>query len=184
MNPEHIGLQIKYYRQITGLTQKQLAEKIGTTWEMVSRYETGKSLPFRRILEIADSLKVPVGTLISDNAVGEKKAAYNFNSVPLVDKPFIDIKKAIENTKTYYNAPDWVARSSGKPFAISTEILVVETGHISKNGILYAVREKPSSYNDLIILHRGKEVVVTQYGSATSAHKICATVIAYEKRFR
>lgn len=152
MNPDSIGLQIKYYRQISGLTQKQLAEKIGTTWEMVSRYETGKSSPLRRIFDIADSLKISVETLLSNNTLSDTKKNYQFNSVPLIEKPFSDLIKAIENSKVYYTAPDWIVRSPGKPFAISTEVLIVETGHISRNGILYAVREKPSTLNDLVIL--------------------------------
>lgn len=184
MNLKSIGRNIRYYRQAAGLSQKQLSEKIDTTWEMVSRYETGKSSPMRQIFHISDALCAPLDILLSEGLVTEQNGNYRFNDVPLIEKPFTSITQALEMTKTYYTAPDWIVRASGKPFAISTDILVLETSHISPNGILYAIREKPSATNDIVIIQRGDEIIATQYSSALSSKKVLATVIAFEKRFR
>jgi transcriptional regulator with XRE-family HTH domain len=184
MNLESIGRNIRYYRQAAGLSQKQLSEKIETTWEMISRYETGKSSPMRRIMRISEALRAPLDSLLSDDMITDQKHHYQFNSIPLIEKAFSNITQALEQTKTYYTAPDWIVRSPGKPFALSSDLLHIETSHITPNGILYAIREKPSASNDIVIIQRDNVVVVTQYSSALSAKKVLATVIAFEKRFR
>ena len=38
-----LGLKIAYYRKLRGLTQEQLAEKIGTKKTYISRLENGKA---------------------------------------------------------------------------------------------------------------------------------------------
>ena len=39
MNNKYIGENIKIYRERKKLTQRELGDKIGKTWEMISRYE-------------------------------------------------------------------------------------------------------------------------------------------------
>ncbi len=179
-----MGRNIKYYRQSIGLTQKELADIIGTTWEMVSRYETGKSSPYRRIEQLADALHVPIERIINDNTLTESSTPYRFNSIPFINKPFIDLVRAITETKEFYTAPDWIAHFPGKPFAINVELLDLETSHLASKGVVYAIRDKPSSFADIIIYPKGNRVAAVQYGSAGSIHKVLATVLAFEKRFR
>lgn len=44
MGQKNMGEIICYYRKGKGLTQKQLAEKIGVTNKAISKWETGGSL--------------------------------------------------------------------------------------------------------------------------------------------
>ena len=52
-------------RQAKGITQWQLAEKIGVRQESVAQWETGKTAPrFDRLIEIAKALDCSVDDLI------------------------------------------------------------------------------------------------------------------------
>ena len=52
MNYEVIGNFIKERRKIVGLTEKELADKIGVTDKAVSKWETGRGIPDISILEV------------------------------------------------------------------------------------------------------------------------------------
>ena len=70
------GDQLKRIRQLKGITQKELAEKVGISQRMISHYESKvKSPPLKYIILIADALQVSVDTL-----VGNKPIKYEFDS--------------------------------------------------------------------------------------------------------
>ncbi len=52
MDQEKIGKFIKQIRQDHHLTQKDLAEKLGVTYQAVSKWENGKNIPDIAILQI------------------------------------------------------------------------------------------------------------------------------------
>lgn len=57
--------RIKYERKRAGLTQKQLAEKLGTSPQNLAQYENGKRNPKMGTLQkIADALNVPTSSLV------------------------------------------------------------------------------------------------------------------------
>ena len=69
-----IGKNIKTARLNQGLTQDQLAEKIHTTRQTVSNYETGKSNPdLDMLIIIAQALGCDIHRLIYGNKVDESK---------------------------------------------------------------------------------------------------------------
>ena len=45
MNQEKIGQFIKKIREENKLTQKELADKLGVTYQAVSKWENGKNVP-------------------------------------------------------------------------------------------------------------------------------------------
>lgn len=185
MDLKDIGLRIKYLRQSLGLTQRELADKIGTTWEMVSRYETGKSSPMGRIDNIADALNVPIYKIIQSSTLEEEGASYSKNVVPLLTKSFDDLTKAINNSKSFYTAPDWITQKFLNPFAIEGDLLTVETNQIENNGICFAVQEQPKSDSDLVLaLNQESKLIVTQQKNLKASAKPLATIIAWEKRLR
>lgn len=55
-----IGDRIKYYRKMAGLTQEELALKIGTQKQAINKYETGKvtNIPIERFQKMAEVLGV------------------------------------------------------------------------------------------------------------------------------
>lgn len=65
-----IGNNIKLYRKKKGLTQKQLAEKIGTTDSAITRYESNSREPSIEIItKIAKALNISINELLDDKVV-------------------------------------------------------------------------------------------------------------------
>lgn len=59
-----VGEKIQYYREIAGMTQKQLAQKMGITHATLSRYEAGKIKPtVASLAQIASILKITTNKL-------------------------------------------------------------------------------------------------------------------------
>jgi len=56
-----IGQRVKAYREIKGLNQTELGEKIGVTFQQVQKYENGKNkVGVSRLFDICDILNVSV----------------------------------------------------------------------------------------------------------------------------
>lgn len=69
MKTEHIdkyrqlGLKISYYRKLRGITQEQLAEKLGLSAAFIGHVEApniNKAISLDTLFDIADALEVPV----------------------------------------------------------------------------------------------------------------------------
>lgn len=57
-----IGLKVSYYRKLAGLTQEQLAEKMGVETSFIGQIEAPnvlKSISFDTLFRIAKALDVP-----------------------------------------------------------------------------------------------------------------------------
>ena len=62
---KRLGRQVAAYRQTAGLTQEELAEKVGVAVETISRLERGSSIPsLERLEEIGDALGVQLRDLL------------------------------------------------------------------------------------------------------------------------
>ena len=58
-----LGLKISYYRKYRGLTQEELAEKIGRTPAFIGHVEApniNKAVSLDTLFEIAEALNIPV----------------------------------------------------------------------------------------------------------------------------
>ena len=69
MKTEHIdkyrqlGLKISYYRKLRGITQEQLAEKLGLSAAFIGHVEApniNKAISLDTLFDIADTLDIPV----------------------------------------------------------------------------------------------------------------------------
>src|SRR5699024_1118914 len=61
---EHVGKKINYYRKKTGITQKDLGDKIGVKHNTISDYELGKISPEQDMLfAISNALNISVDDL-------------------------------------------------------------------------------------------------------------------------
>lgn len=64
----YVGTQIKKWRNIRGLGQDELAEKIGTTKQTISRYENGDRKANQDVLfELANVLNVSINEFFPKN---------------------------------------------------------------------------------------------------------------------
>lgn len=66
MTDSEIGSLIRQSRKKVGMTQSELAAALGVTWEMVSRYERGKSSALLKLLDIARILGVPLSYFFAE----------------------------------------------------------------------------------------------------------------------
>ena len=61
-----IGEKIRKIRKENGLTQKQLGEKLGVSYQMIAQYENGKRNPkINTVISIASALNVEMFDLMS-----------------------------------------------------------------------------------------------------------------------
>lgn len=85
-----VGGRIKELRKKAGLTQQQLADKIGITYIQVGRYETGKSNPSADVLQkIADNLGTTGDFLMNggnESQLADKELLEQFKEVELMDE--------------------------------------------------------------------------------------------------
>lgn len=66
-----IGLKIAYYRKMNGLTQEQLAEKIGISPGYLSQVETPtfvQPISLKTLFAIADTLNIPPSRFLEFDA--------------------------------------------------------------------------------------------------------------------
>lgn len=78
MNTYITGATIKNLREAKGITQQQLADKIGVSSKAVSKWETAKGLPDITLIEpLAKNLGVSVMELMSGEAVKNKNTSAN-----------------------------------------------------------------------------------------------------------
>ena len=100
MNQAKTGRFIAECRKKEGLTQMQLAEKLGITDRAVSKWETGKAMPDTSImLELCDILKITVNELLSGEAILMEK------NVQKNEQLLLDMAKEIERkNKTIWTA--------------------------------------------------------------------------------
>ena len=79
-------------RKMRGLSQEELAEKIGVTRQTLSKYETGESLPdIEKSKALAEVFEVSLDELVNQDSKtvlpgGEPKGKYVFGIVKVGDK--------------------------------------------------------------------------------------------------
>ena len=77
MNQEKIGQFIKKIRQDNKLTQKELADKLGVTYQAVSKWENGKNVPDVSILkEMSKMFNVDIDEILDGEKKDKKKSIY------------------------------------------------------------------------------------------------------------
>ena len=65
-----LGAKIKYYRTIGGMNQTVLANKLGISYQYLSRIECGKQSPsFPLLVALAEELHVDMAELVSDRDI-------------------------------------------------------------------------------------------------------------------
>lgn len=91
MDQIKIGKFIASCRKEQGMTQANLAEKLGISDRAVSKWETGKSMPDSGImLELCELLKINVNELLS----GEKIMAESYDK--RVEENLLEMKRQVE----------------------------------------------------------------------------------------
>jgi len=169
MNNKEIGENIKIYRNKRDLTQQALAEKVGVSWEMISRYERGVSSPMQKIDNISKALSVKPKNLLEPygSIKNNSRRLPLFTSIP---SNFIFTK---ETAKYYYPCPDWIYELDNNCFALDSSIVDSKTFDIKGNGVLFVVDKEVSGSSVYLIKEENKLIAVKEY-SPNAVGKVVA----------
>jgi transcriptional regulator with XRE-family HTH domain len=97
----HVGKRIRHRRWLIGVTQQQLAEKVGIKFQQIQKYETGANrVSASRLWDIADTLEVPVSFFFEGLEGGQ---AQTHEAVPV---DLMADKEALELIRSYYAIPE------------------------------------------------------------------------------
>ena len=104
----HVGKRIRHRRWLVGMTQQQLAEKVGIKFQQIQKYETGANrVSASRLWDIAASLEVPVEFFFEGL---DNKPAGDDNGDPAkpdgVPADLLGDKEALDLVRSYYAIPE------------------------------------------------------------------------------
>jgi transcriptional regulator with XRE-family HTH domain len=202
MDDKQIGKQIKKARTDKGLSQELLGEKLGVTWEMVSRYENGRSSARKYLAELSQVLDKPIAYFFGveedvieyniekiASALKEKGVGYNKssqNKITLIDNfSILGFEKSLKLTRQYYSAPDWVTEKYHDVFALRLGSLSNEPGVLEVNSgdIGFFSPSTVPTNGDILLVQKGNSFKLSKY-SASLKDEALAVLIIQEKRFR
>lgn len=94
----HVGKRIRHRRWMIGMTQQQLADKVGIKFQQIQKYETGMNrVSASRLWDIADAL----GVTISFFFEGLEESGEATGTPDLMAD-----KEALELVRSYYAIPE------------------------------------------------------------------------------
>lgn len=100
----HVGKRIRHRRWMVGMTQQQLAEKVGIKFQQIQKYETGMNrVSASRLWDIAESLTVPVSFFFEGLSESDVDMQGGDTGVP---GDILHDKEALELVRSYYAIPE------------------------------------------------------------------------------
>ena len=98
----HVGKRVRHRRWMVGMTQQQLAEKVGIKFQQIQKDETGMNrVSASRLWDIAAALSVPVSFFFE--GLESKPDADTQSALPA---DILADKEALELVRSYYAIPD------------------------------------------------------------------------------
>ncbi|MTH79281.1 helix-turn-helix domain-containing protein [Paracoccus aestuariivivens] len=95
----HVGKRIRHRRWMIGMTQQQLAEKVGIKFQQIQKYETGMNrVSASRLWDIAQAVDVPVSFFFEGLEEGQTHQA--------VEGDILADKEALQLVRAYYAMPE------------------------------------------------------------------------------
>jgi len=95
----HVGKRIRHRRWMVGMTQQQLADKVGIKFQQIQKYETGMNrVSASRLWDVAEALGVTISFFFE--GLGEATNTLQSGGDILADK------EALELVRSYYAIPE------------------------------------------------------------------------------
>ncbi len=196
---KQIGIQIKKARMEKGLSQEELGEKLGVTWEMVSRYENGRSSARKYLAQLSEILDKPIAyffgiknfpTYNVDEIVEKLKESgvtYDSsqkNKIILIDDfSILGFERSLKLTRQYYSAPEWFTEKYSKIFALRLDSVVTDELDKNKGDIgFFAIDEKPQK-GDFVLIKDGRFFKLVKYDKSLK-NSVLAVLMFQERRFK
>jgi transcriptional regulator with XRE-family HTH domain len=180
MNNITVGKNIRFYRERTGLTQQDLGDLIGKTWEMISRYERGASSALSQIDKLSKALKVLPSDLLGD----EKELFRNmFPRVPLFTRKPSGRGFYPAKTNVFYFCPDWILNIDPDAYAVVSEIVKIDAMDLKKKGVFFIAPNIHCSLGDPTLFLQEKRAHIARLNvipDEDSPFTVMGRVIAHE----
>lgn len=97
----HVGKRIRHRRWMVGMTQQQLADRVGIKFQQIQKYETGMNrVSASRLFDIAREMDVPVSFFfegLEAEASADPVAAAG---------DLLGDKEALDLVRAYYSIPE------------------------------------------------------------------------------
>lgn len=99
----HVGKRVRHRRWMVGMTQQQLAERVGIKFQQIQKYETGMNrISASRLWDIAEALNAPVSFFFE----GISEEAEDVTSDELLPGDILADKEALDLVRSYYSIPE------------------------------------------------------------------------------
>ncbi len=114
----HVGLKVRERRTLLGLSQTQLAEMLGITFQQVQKYERGKNrISCSRLIDIASVLDIEIDYFFSNMPDTVMKQSPRLRSglneeIPEIKGNPLVKRETLELVRVYYNIKDQKKRQS------------------------------------------------------------------------
>lgn len=104
------GKNLKFYRLRSGLTQQELAERVGIGAMAISNYEKGKRQPnYQTVIDLADKLGVAIGALLSDLPDNEELVPGNFRDSGMTETEISYVEEYItRSVQAFLAVSEWL----------------------------------------------------------------------------
>jgi len=101
----HVGKRVRHRRWMVGMTQQQLAEKVGIKFQQIQKYETGMNrISASRLWDIAEALEVPVSFFFE--GIETAPARSEVQGADAFPPDILSDKEALELVRSYYAMPE------------------------------------------------------------------------------
>lgn len=179
MEDNYIGENIRIYRERRKLTQQQLADKVGVSWEMISRYERAASSPLSKIHRIADALDVKESQLLEEHI--PHGLGFEDLRIPLFVNMPSPARFVPSQTHYFYISPEWIVKNYRDVIAIDTNIVKFDNEDWNRHGILFVTTDKSNKKGEYVILKRYDSLYMKRY-TGNDKDEILGIVLAQEIR--
>lgn len=103
----HVGKRVRHRRWMVGMTQQQLAEKVGIKFQQIQKYETGMNrISASRLWDISEALSVPVSYFFDGLDTAEAAPAEGAAAGATPPGDLLADKEALELVRSYYAIPE------------------------------------------------------------------------------
>ena len=100
---EHVGKRIRHRRWLVGITQQQLAAKVGIKFQQIQKYETGANrVSASRLWDISETLDVPISFFFK----GIEKSKEPSETGGVVPADLMGDKESLDLVRSYYSIPE------------------------------------------------------------------------------
>jgi transcriptional regulator with XRE-family HTH domain len=102
----HVGKRVRHRRWLVGMTQQQLAERVGIKFQQIQKYETGANrVSASRLWDIAEALEVDV-SFFFDGFEEEAEVGSDAALEKAVPSDLLGDKEALDLVRSYYAIPE------------------------------------------------------------------------------